>query len=57
MRSISSEYGEKQMCSYLDAGFHYELYFNPGLTVDEDQELAEKATDSLLMGVDAGKYC
>jgi len=31
MRCLSSEFGEKQMSSFVNTGFHYDLYFNPGL--------------------------
>lgn len=31
MRSITSEYGAKQMSSFHVLGLHHDLYFNPGL--------------------------
>lgn len=35
MRNLTCEYGSKQMSSFLNLGFHYDLYFNPGLYADD----------------------
>lgn len=35
MRTLTSEYGSKQMSSFHVLGFHFDLYFNPGLFADE----------------------